>query len=293
MKEVIQRSQKYETIAIGIVQFYNHFASEQVTIDTQTAVNVYLKNLIFNVHQNYLILCKIVLSRTLQTNSFSQRLHKAVMTKALKQINRRGECLSMLEVYCSAQENILRNICKSNNNKKLFKTVQDWLNQIKKVPISRIREVLSRLDNFRADALVLPNLQAEAPVYGAGAKSAGSLGVKDMNKTQKGRTALTGKNPFAILKASAIASCQPASFPNNFQNLPKASPPFLGAIENGKEYCLVLDLDETLIHNVDIGNESYFLTRPGCVEFIQTLAKYYELVIFTAATQEYADQVID
>lgn len=55
----------------------------------------------------------------------------------------------------------------------------------------------------------------------------------------------------------------------------------------------MLDLDETLIHNVDIGNESYFLTRPGCVEFIQTLAKYYELVIFTAATQEYADQVID
>lgn len=84
MKEVIQRSQKYETIAIGIVQFYNFFAAEQVTIDTQTAVNVYLKNLIFNVHQNYLILCKIILSRTLQSNSFSQRLQKAVMTKSLK-----------------------------------------------------------------------------------------------------------------------------------------------------------------------------------------------------------------
>ena len=33
--------------------------------------------------------------------------------------------------------------------------------------------------------------------------------------------------------------------------------------------------------------------RPGCVEFIQTMAKFYEIVIFTAALQEYADQVID
>ena len=59
------------------------------------------------------------------------------------------------------------------------------------------------------------------------------------------------------------------------------------------KYCLVLDLDETLIHNVDTQSESYFLIRPGCIEFLKTMAKYYELVIFTAAVQEYADQVID
>lgn len=33
--------------------------------------------------------------------------------------------------------------------------------------------------------------------------------------------------------------------------------------------------------------------RPGCVQFIETMAQYYEIVIFTAALQEYADQVID
>ena len=33
--------------------------------------------------------------------------------------------------------------------------------------------------------------------------------------------------------------------------------------------------------------------RPGCVQFIETMARYYEIVIFTAALQEYADQVID
>lgn len=102
---------------------------------------------------------------------------------------------------------------------------------------------------------------------------------------------MTGKNPFAILKASAIASNQSAVFPNNFVNLPKVTPPFLNplTLQTDPQYTLVLDLDETLIHNVEYGNDSYFLVRPGCVAFIELMAKYYEIVIFTAALQEYAD----
>ena len=72
-------------------------------------------------------------------------------------------------------------------------------------------------------------------------------------------SSLTGKNPFAILKASAIASTQIAQFPNNFQNLPKATPPFLPALEGEAKtstYTLVLDLDETLIHNVEVSLSS-------------------------------------
>ena len=70
----------------------------------------------------------------------------------------------------------------------------------------------------------------------------------------QGQTSLTGKNPFAILKASAIASTSTAVFPNNFTNLPKVSPPFLDPLEpsEGPVYTLVLDLDETLIHNVEV-----------------------------------------
>jgi len=52
-------------------------------------------------------------------------------------------------------------------------------------------------------------------------------------------------------------------------------------------------LDETLIHNVEYAQENYFLVRPGCVYFIELMARFYEIVIFTAALQDYADQVID
>lgn len=93
-----------------------------------------------------------------------------------------------------------------------------------------------------------------------------SSGTNNLIGTGTGSTTLTGKNPFAILKASAIAASQKAVFPNNFTNLPKATPPFLPPLdERDNVYTLVLDLDETLIHNVDYGQDSFFLVRPGCV----------------------------
>ena len=71
--------------------------------------------------------------------------------------------------------------------------------------------------------------------------------------------------------------------------------PYLKTI-NRKPYSLVLDLDETLVHfkiNPDNSNEGVLRVRPGIKEFLDNVDKYYELIIFTAATQEYADLLID
>lgn len=226
----------------------------------------------------------------------------------------------MLRVYSSNCENIIKNISKANQNKRIFKIIDEWLNNLSKVPVDRIRDVLYNIEQFKGDAAKLPNIAAPitnkkdrgalrstqkaaevgGAVYGDAAKSGGSLNDKSSNGASKalgnqGQTSLTGKNPFAILKASAIASTSSSVFPNNFTNLPKVYPPFLDPLgpEEAGRYCLVLDLDETLIHNVEYQNDSFFLVRPGCVQFIETMALHYEIVIFTAALQEYADQVID
>jgi hypothetical protein len=93
-----------------------------------------------------------------------------------------------------------------------------------------------------------------------------SSGTNNLVGSGGGSSSLTGKNPFAVLKASAIAASQKAVFPNNFTNLPKVSPPFLPPLDSRQStYTLVLDLDETLIHNVEYGQDSFFLVRPGCV----------------------------
>ena len=63
-----------------------------------------------------------------------------------------------------------------------------------------------------------------------------------------------------------------------------------------KEFSLVLDLDETLISfKIDEKDESKGILRyrPGLDTFLSKVSKYYELIIFTAATKEYADPILD
>jgi Dullard-like phosphatase family protein len=63
--------------------------------------------------------------------------------------------------------------------------------------------------------------------------------------------------------------------------------PFLPSYSH-KEYTLVLDLDETLVHL----NENRVFIRPGTSDFINEMSQHYELVLFTAATPLYADQIL-
>ena len=75
--------------------------------------------------------------------------------------------------------------------------------------------------------------------------------------------------------------------------MPPVDPPYLPPASNPDGYCLVLDLDETLVHYYESGGEGKFRIRPGCLEFLKEMAELYEVVIFTAAMQDYADWVID
>ena len=66
--------------------------------------------------------------------------------------------------------------------------------------------------------------------------------------------------------------------------------------KNRKPYSLVLDLDETLVHfkiNNEDDSEGTLQIRPGIMPFLDSVGKYYELIVFTAATQDYGDLLID
>ena len=79
---------------------------------------------------------------------------------------------------------------------------------------------------------------------------------------------------------------------NKFRTLPS---PYVRT-KNNKEFSLVLDLDETLIYfkTKNNGEEGGVLkVRPGTNEFLDEVGKYYELILFTTATQEYTDVLID
>ncbi|KAI0663637.1 NIF-domain-containing protein [Cubamyces menziesii] len=81
------------------------------------------------------------------------------------------------------------------------------------------------------------------------------------------------------------------------------------APEHAGRKCLVLDLDETLVHSslrpvnspdyiVPVEIESYWhnfyvLKRPGVDEFLKRMGEIYEVVVFTASLAKYADPVLD
>jgi CTD small phosphatase-like protein 2 len=79
------------------------------------------------------------------------------------------------------------------------------------------------------------------------------------------------------------------------ETLTLVDPPYLPplSIDSHKKLTLVLDLDETLVHYFEIGQQGKLLVRPGATRFLKEMTKYYEVVIFTAAVKDYADWAID
>ncbi len=74
---------------------------------------------------------------------------------------------------------------------------------------------------------------------------------------------------------------------------PKINIPFITEAST-KDYTLVLDLDETLIHfSVNGENEGQLFFRPYLFHFLNSISEYYELIIFTAGLKEYANIVLD
>ncbi|ODV81498.1 NIF-domain-containing protein [Suhomyces tanzawaensis NRRL Y-17324] len=77
----------------------------------------------------------------------------------------------------------------------------------------------------------------------------------------------------------------------------------------GNKKCLILDLDETLVHSsfkylrtadfvipVEIDNQIhhvYVIKRPGVDEFLKQVGKWYEVVVFTASVLKYGDPLLD
>jgi TFIIF-interacting CTD phosphatase-like protein len=110
-------------------------------------------------------------------------------------------------------------------------------------------------------------------------------------------------NPYLFIK-----SLPPYEYalPPGWKNRPKALPP---ADHGTHPICLVLDLDETLVHctvepvadadmifPVEFNGMNYQVhvrCRPFLTEFLEAVSKKFEVVIFTASQQVYADKLLD
>lgn len=91
---------------------------------------------------------------------------------------------------------------------------------------------------------------------------------------------------------------------NYFQNS-NLIPPFIrNEKPKNKKYTLILDLDETLVHveriNQQINNNSNYNSndqkvinlRPGLFSFLNSVKPYYEIISFSTASKNYADNIV-
>ena len=130
-------------------------------------------------------------------------------------------------------------------------------------------------------------------------------GIFNISKKSKFKTILNNylkTNPLIVEKTEEIQKkCHSENISNNEnggQNddlVKEILPPYLPPKkkEDKRDYCLVLDLDETLVHFFEDNSEAYVKVRMGAENFISVLSQYCEIVIFTASTKYYADIVID
>lgn len=160
---------------------------------------------------------------------------------------------------------------------------------------------------------------------GSPSPAAGSAWIID-NK-QPPLTAATLKSPTSPASSSLRMTKYPRALAPPRPLIPRRQPSYSSTHSSRSssrlaQKTLVIDLDETLIHslakggrmssghmvevklntNVGYGGTTlgpqhpilyYVHKRPHCDDFLRNVCKWYNLVVFTASVQEYADPVID
>lgn len=60
-----------------------------------------------------------------------------------------------------------------------------------------------------------------------------------------------------------------------------------------KKYCLVINLGETLIHNMNMPFGDYFFVRPGYFDLFEKVHDNFEIIIFTKEKKDAAEEIIN
>lgn len=146
--------------------------------------------------------------------------------------------------------------------------------------------------------------------------------IDDGDPTQAPLTVDSIKSPTSPLSSASLTKYPRAPAPPR-PLIPKRQPSYTSSAPPGPpQKTLIIDLDETLIHSMARGGRMstghmvevkldqpvdndgkllgpqvpilyYVHKRPFCDEFLRKVSKWYNLIVFTASVQQYADPVID
>ena len=228
--------------------------------------NNFLKSLIILSHKSFLLICNIisnVISSSAQDNIWVKKLRKLLEIN-VKHIDKNDQEFIMFL---------------SSRNLKMVNSVKfDSLIEIKYYS-SNIKKYIRLLLNNMSDKDILKTEFYELfnNIDNLSFNNLNEFYTKKVLRIINKNASVTGKNASSY---GAFAFCN-------------IKTPYLSSICS-KKFTLVLDLDETLIAfkiNPNQENKGLLKFRPGLDYFLLKMKNIYEIVVFTSATQEYADPI--
>ena len=239
----------------------------------ETTIKANIKRLVSLVNENFLLILanQVFVKDALTENNSCSKLKKEFIdsyTKIVKQKKIKKNFKDQINIFCT---NINKNL------EIVISTIKQFSNNFFKIgyfnPIHNIfLDVFRLIDTYKVQdisSIIINNVLYFILKSSQNDKK---------NYAPKLVSFTPGTNPLAAL---------------GFINVPS---PFLKKLPPEIEtstYTLVLDLDETLVHFFYTPSGGTFLIRPFCVQFLEEMAKIFEIVIFTAALKDYADSILD
>jgi Dullard-like phosphatase family protein len=246
----------FDLILIYHISFDDLFVNE---------FNDYLTNIIIMNHQSYLLICDYI------SNKISSSEKENIWVKKLRQM---------------LINNINHLNANTNNDFKFFITKKNLINSNLKIPLIEVHYYIYAIQ--KCLTVLLKNLSEEDDLKSILIDIYNNIFERSSEELYN----FFKKKIFRIInKNGSIGGSDISLYEANHIEVKE---PFL-EFKSNKKFSLVLDLDETLIcFKIDPEKEKGLLRlRPGIYSFLLNLKKFYELIIFTSATPEYADPLLD
>ena len=244
-------------------------------------------------YTSIIVVCLVFMSKDLELyKKFSSKIKEHIEKFIFSMINIVGRNILKSKTITSYIKNfkkakkepilcisdVIKILFVNGKNAPLYKNLKNALSQVMaNIPNEPIEELMTRINEsilffYNADSyLVIKNnlMQSSISTETSTPKSVKSKNGKSRSKSKKKE----------IKKEE-----------NKITNV--ITDPFISEPLT-KDFCLVLDIDETISHTMRLSFGNYFLLRPGVIHLIKKLYNFYEIDIFTAAIKRYADNIVN
>lgn len=313
LKRQVQQACVLESLSLALTSHLCNGTMQDVTTTTRSR----LRNLLYYVHENCTVLLDLMRQRWLSSiNQAGVEASRGVVPENLNfeiliRVSRysqlrRGEHVMSLRQHNEMIANIVRQLCRGAATKRFVprgrgsnSTVGDRSSVGS--PASTARGALDAVSTS-IPAAVNEVLTSVTPLDRLRPRNVRSTMLKHLrfqpllNVNEDDHDCpWPVRDPYERFGSERFATDGPIIW---FEPLPPMMAdlekiPSLPPLSSSDTYTLVLDLDETLVHYHEVDGNGSYRVRPGMTEFLERMNSLgYEIVIFTAATQDYADWVI-